>query len=191
MDKENNSKAAYLNEDDRLAQYIIIVVGKYLNMDENFCITKNRRADLVYGRQLCMYFIRKYTKLRLHKITSYFNNKNHATILHGIKHLESLYQVDKMVQKDIYELNHIIKFKAKNNRKKLNFHKDFYFIDFNDSVSFRLSPSKGILLAGFTNEEIETFKKYMKDIVDSREHFDTGIHIIENNNNNNNNGTKE
>jgi hypothetical protein len=181
--KENKElKASSINEDERLAEYIVIVVGKYLNLDKNFCTTNNRRADLVYGRQMCMFFMRKYTKLRLHNIAKFFANKNHATVLHGIKHLESLRQFDKLVQKEILELDKIIRHKSKSNNKNVDFQKDFYFIDFNDAVSFRFSPIKGMLLTGFTDDEIEMFKKYLVGVIESREHQDTGMYILEQNN---------
>lgn len=50
---------------------------------------KTRKADIVEARQLCMYLAHKFTQLSISRIGSLIGNRNHATVSHGIKNIES------------------------------------------------------------------------------------------------------
>jgi len=54
---------------------------------------KCRKRELVFARQIAMYFSRKLTKVSLARTGSYFN-QNHATVLHAIKTVNDLMDTD-------------------------------------------------------------------------------------------------
>jgi hypothetical protein len=74
---------------DKIAEYIIYIVPRYLHIEETFHQTKNRKRELVIGRQLAMWLMRRYTGLSLDKIGDYFS-RDHATVLHAKKHIDDL-----------------------------------------------------------------------------------------------------
>ena len=52
-------------------------------------ISKKRNSEFVIPRQICMYMIREYTTTSLESIAKMLNKKDHTTILHGVKKIES------------------------------------------------------------------------------------------------------
>lgn len=171
----------FQSSDDKMAEYIITVVGKYFDIDYRYYLTNSRKRELAYARQISMYFIKKFTQLPLELIGKKFSDKNHATVLHSIKTINNLMQIDKEVRKQIYDLDKVIRYKAKANVQGISLEKDFYFIDFDNFTSIRYNTGKGIILTGFSDEEIECLKKYLAGKVETRSHQNTGIYIIEQN----------
>ncbi len=54
----------------------------------------SRRQPLARGRQVAMYLCRELTDLSLPKIGSLFGNRDHTTVMHGIKTVKELMQTD-------------------------------------------------------------------------------------------------
>lgn len=164
--------------DGRLCEYILVVVAKYLNVPEGFNTTPNRKSELVFARQMSMMMMRHYTKLSLDEIGAIFN-RDHATVLHGIRHVEELSDSDKAVKKQVHEIDQIIRYKSKALVQKIDLNRDYYYIDFNDFISVRFSGTKGIMFTGFSKEEITELLKYMQGQIEAREHTNSGIYILE------------
>jgi hypothetical protein len=53
-----------------------------------------------YSRQLCMFFLKKYTTLTLKQIADVFGRKDHTTALHGIQHVNDLCDTDKLYHQE-------------------------------------------------------------------------------------------
>ena len=51
---------------------------------------KSRRAEIVFPRQVVMYFLRKELHLQLEAIGSFLGGRDHTTIMHGIEKIETL-----------------------------------------------------------------------------------------------------
>jgi len=89
-----------------------------------FCIdpiklhTQERNRHYVYPRQLAMYVLRKHTKLSLHGIGPLFK-RDHATVIHAVRNIENLMDVDAAVRKDVAEVIEIF------NSIKNNIHAQF------------------------------------------------------------------
>lgn len=61
-----------------------------------------RKHEMVFARQLIMYFLKAKTRMNLYDIGDVFLIKlDHANIIHGIKTIENLYQTNKLVRKSI------------------------------------------------------------------------------------------
>lgn len=91
----------------------IRIEKKYLSFDQaisialqNTHITKNqlllksRKRDLVTARQTIFYLLRKYSKYTLSDIGTQFN-QDHATVLHGHKHIIQLLDSDRKFKAEI------------------------------------------------------------------------------------------
>lgn len=95
-------------------ELIISEVRKYQRVPNNFTYTKSQKRDVVFARQLSMYFGCKLTKYSLMKIGSYFG-KDHATVLHAKKTINNLVETDRLIRSDVYQINKNILEKINNN----------------------------------------------------------------------------
>ena len=75
-------------------QVIITYICKYYNLDEDVLRGQNRGRDVVNGRQIAMYLIRRMTNLSLSDIGKEFGGRDHTTVLH------SLVKVEKQMRSD-------------------------------------------------------------------------------------------
>lgn len=64
-------------------------VCEYFGLRVQDIRSKKRTKDLANARQLAMYLSRKYTKLSLAEIGDFFGGKEHATVIHACKQIES------------------------------------------------------------------------------------------------------
>lgn len=166
-------------KNDRVISYIIKVVGNYYGLDQSYSVVKSRNRELVVARQVAMYFSHKYTDATLAFISDHFNGKNHATILHAIKQVTNLCETDKEYKKQIKELKNIIEINAKSVEANIDLNESFYYINFNDFHSIKFNNHKGILLSGFSDEEIDQLLHILKNVKETRKHENTGMYILE------------
>ena len=68
---------------------IVKVVAEHFGITQEDIISKKRNSEFVIPRQICMYMIREYTTTSLESIAKMLNKKDHTTILHGVKKIES------------------------------------------------------------------------------------------------------
>lgn len=84
-------------------QFIINKVLRFTGMTMDELIVKTRKRECVEVRQLIFSYLKRYTMLSLQSIGDYFN-KDHATVLYGIRRIEELMQVDKQFRNKYHEL---------------------------------------------------------------------------------------
>jgi hypothetical protein len=163
----------------RLVDYIIKLVSKYYNIESELLKTKTRKREICFPRQAAMYLIKENTNLSLTHIGGLFNGKDHATVLHAKRTVANLMQSDKTIGLDLKKLQKVIKFKSSALKRNINMDKEFYYIDFNHHVSIKVKDDKGMILTGFSEEEINQITDLIDNIVEKRMHLDTGLYIIE------------
>ena len=83
---------------------IISTTCEHFNVKEEDIFGKSRKAEIVTVRQLSMYLAHKHTKLAASKIGIYVGNRDHATVLHGIKAIDGRLKIDKKLQRHLEEL---------------------------------------------------------------------------------------
>ena len=83
---------------------IISCTCEYFKVREEEVFGKSRKASIVTVRQMSMYLAHKHTKLTAGKIGIYVGNRDHATVLHGIKTIDGRLKVDKELQRHLEEL---------------------------------------------------------------------------------------
>ena len=64
---------------------------------------KNRKREIVYARQLCMFFIKEKTSMYLTGIGKLFG-KDHTTVIHAVQTIKDLVYSDPRVRTEIDEL---------------------------------------------------------------------------------------
>lgn len=83
---------------------IITCTCEHFNIREEEVFGKSRKADIVTVRQMSMYLAHKHTKLTASKIGIYVGNRDHATVLHGIKTIDGRLKVEKELRQHLEEL---------------------------------------------------------------------------------------
>lgn len=73
------------------------------NVDYDSSFTKSRVKDIVSARYMTFAAFRERTHMSLSDIGSVFN-KDHATVLHGVKQVSNLSETDKLYEKKYNEL---------------------------------------------------------------------------------------
>jgi chromosomal replication initiator protein len=86
---------------------ILEVVGSFYKIDLQDLKGKSRIAQVAWARQVTIYFLRNYTNLSLSQIGNELGGKNHSTILHSIKGVESKLNEER-ISKEIKEIGSVL-----------------------------------------------------------------------------------
>ncbi len=88
---------------------IVDHVSKYYNVTKDDIYSQKRRADILLPRQVAMYITRELTDISLSIIGDEFGGKNHSTVLHSIKQIETKMDTDSKFAQTIHEMMENIK----------------------------------------------------------------------------------
>ena len=160
-----------------LAQFILEVVGMYYKLNPNYYSKKTRYRPIVEARQMAMFMIRKHTTLTLKKIASIFE-KDHATVLHGVKKIKGYKFYDKKTRKEIVDLEYIIKYRSEALKKNENWRNEYYFVDLNNISILNFDEHKSIILTGYSPDEIETVSKSFVGLMNIVKLENTGMYVL-------------
>jgi chromosomal replication initiator protein len=80
---------------------IVKLVCKYFNTKVADLKSKRKNNSILIPRQIAMYSIRKVTNLSYPEIGRFFGGKDHSTVIHSIKKIESLLIKDQNIKKII------------------------------------------------------------------------------------------
>ena len=89
---------------DLTIDHIQQIIADYFNLDIESLHSKNRKRNVVQARQLAMFFSKKYTKSSLSTIGSQIGQRDHATVLHACKTVETLIETDREFKKYVSDL---------------------------------------------------------------------------------------
>ena len=70
-------------------QLIINIVSEDFGVNADDITSKKRSAEFVLPRQVCMYLCRNLTDISLSDVATILNKKDHTTVIHGIKRIET------------------------------------------------------------------------------------------------------
>ena len=83
---------------------ILSVVSDYYRISTSDLISKKRTTNYVFPRQVAMYLIKTMYDLPYKKIGSYFNNRDHSTVMHSVEKIINEMEMDVNVKKDVEKL---------------------------------------------------------------------------------------
>ena len=70
-------------------QHILDAVTKYYNVKLSDLQSKKRHKSIAFPRQVCMFLARKNTRYSLEEIGGYFGGRDHTTVLHAVRTVDS------------------------------------------------------------------------------------------------------
>jgi len=76
-------------------------VCNYFHIEEQVIMSKSRKQEDVYARQIAMYIASRHTKQSIVQIGRAIGNRNHATVLHSIKQVKNLIETNEKARADI------------------------------------------------------------------------------------------
>ncbi len=77
------------------------VVSKFFNIKVSDLKGKKKNNAVVLPRQIAMFLIRKKTSFSFPEIGDFFGGKDHSTVIHSIKKIESLYKEDGYIKNTV------------------------------------------------------------------------------------------
>lgn len=93
-----------IEKKDITIDQIVTCACDHFNVREEEVFGKSRKANIVVARQMCMYLAHKHTKLTTSKIGVFVGNRDHATVLHGIKTIDGRLKIEQKLRQDLEEL---------------------------------------------------------------------------------------
>lgn len=85
-------------------QSIIDAVSGYYDVKLTDLLSKRRHKSIALPRQVGMYLARKHTRYSLEEIGSYFGGRDHTTVMHAIKTINSRRDEDNSLDHDVSRL---------------------------------------------------------------------------------------
>lgn len=92
----------FLNENK--INNILSLVSDYYRISTSDLISKKRTTKYVFPRQVAMYLIKSIYDIPYKKIGTYFNNRDHSTVMHSVEKITNEIEMDKNVKKDVEKL---------------------------------------------------------------------------------------
>jgi chromosomal replication initiator protein len=86
---------------------VVKLVCKYCNTKVSDLKSKRKNNSVLIPRQIAMYTIRKITNLSYPEIGRFFGGKDHSTVIHSIKKIESLLLKDQNIKKIIDSITQV------------------------------------------------------------------------------------
>ena len=89
---------------------IMETVSEYYDVSLKAIIGKNRSRKNVLARHVAFYLMRQNTKLTLIEIGVILGNRDHTTVIHGVKMVNNYitHPYDDTIKKDVFNLNILI-----------------------------------------------------------------------------------
>tara|TARA_B100001059_G_scaffold73922_1_gene71393 strand:+ start:30420 stop:31805 length:1386 start_codon:yes stop_codon:yes gene_type:complete len=82
-------------------QGIIETISKYYDLKLADLLSKRRHKSISLPRQIGMYLARKHTRFSLEEIGGYFGGRDHTTVMHAVRTIDSKRGEDSILDKDL------------------------------------------------------------------------------------------
>jgi chromosomal replication initiator protein len=87
---------------------IIDSIASYFNISADDIKGEKRNKKIAYPRQLSMYLIREMTNTKLEDIGEILGGRDHTTVMHGVKKIESSFSENSSIESDINNIKKMI-----------------------------------------------------------------------------------
>lgn len=88
---------------------ILDVVSEYYNIQKRDILSKKRTKEIAQARQVAMFLAKEYTDMTLQLIGSFFNGKDHATVLYAVNTINKQMKADKKFAAQVMHVKETLK----------------------------------------------------------------------------------
>lgn len=88
---------------------ILDVVSEYYNIQKRDILSKKRTKEIAQARQVAMFLAKEYTDMTLQLIGSFFNGKDHATVLYAVNTINRQMKADKKFAAQVTHVKETLK----------------------------------------------------------------------------------
>ncbi|HRE40336.1 MAG TPA: chromosomal replication initiator protein DnaA [Ignavibacteria bacterium] len=88
---------------------ILDTVSDYYNIQKRDILSKKRVKEIVFARHIAMFLAKELTDMTLSLIGSFFNGKDHATVVYAVKTIDALQKNNKKITEQLNFLREKIK----------------------------------------------------------------------------------
>lgn len=101
-------KAHIKEKTSRTPEEIISMICKYYNIDQKLVLGKTRRQDIVYPRQICIYFLREVFNMAYQLIGEKLGGRDHTTIMHSCEKIKKDKETNPQINKELDEIRQLL-----------------------------------------------------------------------------------
>ena len=83
-------------------------VSTYYNLSFSDMVSTRRFINIARPRQIAMYLCKGFTSYSYPEIGNAFGGKDHTTVIHAVKKIETMLEIDQKLKKQIFELKESI-----------------------------------------------------------------------------------
>jgi chromosomal replication initiator protein len=83
------------------AEIIMEKISNYHKIDIEALKSKSRKREKVFARQMCIYFMKKFTRMSLSSIGQKLGGRDHTTAIHSIKAINDLIDSDPEIKREV------------------------------------------------------------------------------------------
>jgi hypothetical protein len=161
-------------------QTIINEVCDFYQVEHSDIIIPNRKREVVTVKQVSAFFIKRAMPRSTLKQIAISLKCNYATVIHSLKTIKNLIEVDSCIKDDINKLSHIFTLKGILD-DPLPDERLYYYVDLQNCTSLKISTKKAIVFTGMTPAEIQEIIESMPNIKtpQQKDHKNTGLLLIE------------
>jgi len=87
---------------------VLRAVAEHFAIDEIDLLGKRRVQEVVFPRQIVMYILRHELEHTLPQIGDELGGKDHTTIMHGVKKIETQLKSDRQVERDLIDIKNLL-----------------------------------------------------------------------------------
>ncbi|MDG2199725.1 MAG: chromosomal replication initiator protein DnaA [Phycisphaerales bacterium] len=99
--KAIGERISNVNTTQMTIQGIIETISNYYNLKLADLLSKRRHKSISLPRQIGMYLARKHTRFSLEEIGGYFGGRDHTTVMHAVRTIDSRRGEDAILDKDL------------------------------------------------------------------------------------------
>jgi len=99
--KAIGERISNVNSTQMTIQGIIETISNYYNLKLADLLSKRRHKSISLPRQIGMYLARKHTRFSLEEIGGYFGGRDHTTVMHAVRTIDSRRGEDSILDKDL------------------------------------------------------------------------------------------
>lgn len=87
---------------------ILLIISEYTNVPTQYIISRNRKSENVYARQLATYFLYKHTRYSQVKIGEILGGRDHSTVIYSLKAMSDRLDTEERTVQDVQNIQKII-----------------------------------------------------------------------------------